>query len=120
MSTSFDGANVPRKKLGEWNMHVEFYVDLPADHGRDLLESALGEQTGAGINLFIGSDQVRFYRDSREVAVDEVPAILYSEVMRDVDLFAPVSGVGGDETWADQGDRGTGICHQRSVQRARH
>ncbi len=109
MSTSFDGANVPRKKLGEWNMHVEFYVDLPADHGRDLLESALGEQTGAGINLFIGSDQVRFYRDSREVAVDEVPAILYSEVMRDVDLFTSVSGVGGDETWADQGDRGTGI-----------
>jgi hypothetical protein len=59
--------------------------------------------------LFIGSDQVRFYRDNREVAIDEVPAILYSEVMRDVDLLTSVSAVGGDETWADQGDRGTGI-----------
>jgi hypothetical protein len=56
---------------------------------------------------------VRFYRDGREVAVDEVPAILYSEVMRDIDLFTSVSAVGADETWADQGDRGTGIFTDR-------
>src|SRR4029077_20394232 len=86
-----------------------FYVDLPSDRDPSLLESALGEQSGSGINLFIGSDQVRFYRDNREVAIDEVPAVLYSEVMRDVDLFTSVSAVGGDETWADQGNRGTGI-----------
>ena len=109
MATNFDGANVPTKKLDPWNMRVEFYVDLPPDRDPSLLESALGEQSGAGINLFIGSDQVRFYRDNREVAIDEVPAILYSEVMRDVDLFTSVSAVGGDETWADQGDRGIGI-----------
>ncbi len=109
MATNFDGANVPTKKLDAWNMRVEFYVDLPPDRDPALLDSALGEQSGAGINLFIGSDQVRFYRDGREVAIDEVPAILYSEVMRDVDLFTSVSAVGGDETWADQGDRGTGI-----------
>jgi hypothetical protein len=84
-------------------------VDLPVDRDRSLLESALGEQSGAGINLFTGSDQVRFYRDNREVAVDDVPAILYSEVMRDIDLFTSVCAVGDDETWADQGDRGTGI-----------
>jgi hypothetical protein len=30
-------------------------------------------------------------------------------VMRDVDLFTSVCAVGGDETWTDQGDRGTGI-----------
>jgi hypothetical protein len=109
MGTNFDGANVPTKKLDAWKIRVEFYVDLPPDRDPALLESALGEQSGAGINLFIGSDQVRFYRDNREVAVDEVPAILYSEVMRDVDLLTSVSAVGGDETWADQGDRGTGI-----------
>jgi hypothetical protein len=109
MSTSFDGANVPTKKLDPWNMRVELYVDMPSDRDHSLLESALGEQSGAGINLFIGSDQVRFYRDNCEVAIDEVPAILYSEVMRDVDLFTSVSAVGEDETWADQGDRGTGI-----------
>jgi hypothetical protein len=109
MGANFDGPNVPTKKLDPWNMRLEFYVDLPVDRDPSLLKSALGEQSGAGIYLFIGSDQVRFCRDNREVAIDEVPAIVYSEVMRDVDLFTSVSAVGGDETWADQGDRGTGI-----------
>jgi len=109
MSADFDGGNVPTKKFDSWNMRAEFYVDIPSDRDRSLVESALGEQSGAGINLFIGSDQVRFYRDGREIAMDEVPAILYSEVMRDVDLFTSVSAIGEDETWADQGDRGMGI-----------
>ena len=109
MGTNFDGANTPMKKFDEWKMHVQFYVDLPPDRDPALLDSALGEQSGAGINLFIGSDQVRFYREGSEIAVDEVPAILYSEVMRDIDLFTSVCAVGGDETWTDQGERGTGI-----------
>lgn len=109
MGTSFDGGNTPTKKFDEWKMRVEFYVDLPPDRDPALLESGLGEQSGAGINLFIGSDQVRFYREGREVAVDEVPAILYSEVMRDIDFFTSVCAVGSDETWSDQGDRGLGI-----------
>jgi len=109
MSTNFDGANTPTKKFDPWKIRVEFYVDMPSDRDASLDDSALNEQTGAGINLFIGSDQVRFYRDGREIAVDEVPAILYSEAMRDVDLFTSVAAIGGDETWTDQGDRGVGI-----------
>ena len=109
MGANFDGANVPTKKFDPWNMSVEFYVDLPSDIDRSLLESGLGEQSGAGINLFLGSDQVRFYRDGREIPVDEFPAILYSEVMRDIDLFTSASAVGDDEAWVDQGDRGIGI-----------
>jgi hypothetical protein len=105
----FDGVNVPTKEFSFWNMHVEFCVDLPSDRDMSLRDSGLAEQSGAGINLFIASDQVRFYRDRREIAVDEVPAILYSEVMRDIDLFTSLCAIGEDETWADQGDRGTGI-----------
>jgi len=93
-------------------MHTEFYVDLPSDCNTSPRDSGLAEQSGAGINLFIVSDQVRFYRDRREIAVDEVLAILYSEVMRDIDLFTSVCAVGEDETWVDQGDRGTGIFSQ--------
>ena len=113
MSAHFDGSNVPTKKFDAWNLRLEFYVDIPSDRDTSLLDSALGEQSGAGINLFIGSDQVRFYRDRREVAIEDVPAILYSEVMRDVDLFTAVSAVGADESWADQGDRGIGILSDR-------
>ncbi len=41
--------------------------------------------------------------------MDEVPALVYSEIMRDVDLFTTVCAVGEDETWSDQGDRGMGV-----------
>jgi hypothetical protein len=109
MGAEFDGFNVPTKMLPSWNIHIEFYVDLPSDRQPSLRESALGEQSQSGINLFLGSDQVRFYRDRKEIALDEVPAIVYSEVMRDIDLFTTVSAVGPDESWSDQGDRGMGI-----------
>jgi hypothetical protein len=113
MGAGFDGCNVPTKALPQWNMHVEFYVDLPSDRDPSLMDSALGEQSGSGINLFVTSDQVRFYRDRREIPVDEVPEVVYSEVMRDVDLFTSVCAVGNDESWSDQGDRGTGVLSER-------
>ena len=109
MGAHFDGFNVPSKKLDSWKIHAEFYVDLPSDRNPSLLDSGLGEQSQAGINLFIGSDQVRFYRDGAEIEVDEVPALVFSEIMRDVDLFTSVCAVGDDETWSDQGDRGVGV-----------
>jgi len=100
---------VPNRKIDPWKMHVEFYVDLPADRQPTLRDSALGEQSGAGINLFITSDQVRFYREGKEISLDDVPAIVYSEVMRDVDLFTSVCALGDDEGWTDQGERGIGL-----------
>jgi hypothetical protein len=109
MSVSFDGYNVPTKKLPHWKMQAELHVDLPPDRDGALHESGLGEQSGFGINMFVETDQVRFRRDQREVAVDEVPALLYSEVMRDVDLFTSVCAIGEDENWRDEGDRGTGV-----------
>ena len=109
MGAGFDGFNVPTKLLPAWNMQAEFYVDLPSDRKPELAQSALSETSTAGINLFLSSDQVRFYRDQREIAIVDVPAIVYSEVMRDVDLFTIVSAVGEDEQWSDQGDRGTGL-----------
>jgi hypothetical protein len=109
MGAHFDGFNVPTKKLSSWKIHAEFYVDLLSDRHPSLRDSALGEESGAGVNIFIGSDQVRFYREQREVAIDEVPALVYSEIMCDVDLFTSVCAVGDDEAWSDQGDRGLGV-----------
>ena len=111
--TGFDGYNVPTKKLPSWNMQVELHVDLPLDRDKSLRDSGLAELSGTGINLFVTSDRVRFYRDRREVAVDEVPAIVYSEVMRDVDLFTSVCAIGDDESWSDLGDHGTGLFRPR-------
>ena len=110
MGLGFDGFNVPTKRLPSWDMDVTFHVDLPSDDDPELLESGLGEQSSAGINLFLSSDQVRFYRERKEIPLDEVPAIVYSEVMRDIDLFTSVSGIGRDKSWSDQGDRGMGMA----------
>jgi uncharacterized protein DUF4132 len=109
MGVGFDGFNVPTKVLPSWNMHASFHVDLPSDEEPELLQSGLAEQSQAGINLFLSSDQVRFYRERKEIPLDEVPAIVYSEVMRDIDLFTSVSGVGRNKSWSDQGDRGMGV-----------
>lgn len=113
MGGGFDGGNVPNRKIDVWKMHAEFYVDLPPDRDPALRESGLGEQSGSGINLFISSDQVRFYRDDKEIEIDQVPAIVYSEVMRDVDLFTSVCAVGEDEGWSDQGERGVGLLAEK-------
>jgi len=113
MGTGFDGFNVPSKALPQWNMHVEFYVDIPSDRDQRLRDSGLDEQAGSGINLFIVSDQVRFYRNRHEIPLDEVPGVVYSEIMRDVDLFTSVCAIGEDEQWTDQGDRGIGVLAER-------
>jgi hypothetical protein len=108
MGAHFDGFNVPTKELPAWKMHATFHVDLLPDRDDSLKDSALAEESSMGISLFLGSDQVRFYREQREIELDEVPAMVFSEVMRDVDLFTSVCSIGEDESWSDQGDRGQG------------
>jgi hypothetical protein len=56
------------------------------------------------IALFVTSDAVRF-RDERGRAVEleRVPAVVFSEAMREVDLFVSVASVGNDPNWMDGG-----------------
>jgi hypothetical protein len=57
-----------------------------------------------------GTDQVRLARREgpgwREVPLGEVPAVVFSEVMRDVDLFVGVTSIATDPEWADRGEDG--------------
>ncbi|MEN7546336.1 DUF4132 domain-containing protein [Rapidithrix thailandica] len=59
----------------------------------------------AGIWLYVATDQVRFInRESGEVLqMVDIPKIVLSEVMRDVDLFVGVCSVGNDPAWRDNG-----------------
>jgi hypothetical protein len=54
------------------------------------------------------TDQVRFARREdgawRDAPLDEVPAIVFSEAMRDVDLFVAVTSLAADPDWADHGE----------------
>jgi hypothetical protein len=53
------------------------------------------------------TDQVRFHRLAggvwHQAPLSEVPALVFSEAMRDVDLFVAVTSIMTDPQWADQG-----------------
>src|SRR5206468_6361809 len=75
---------------------------------------------------YVSTDQVRFYRsdagqrtahasgggyepdrkDHEPVPLDQIPPIVFSEIMRDVDLFVGVESVANDPTWSDGGPDG--------------
>ncbi|MBJ7472731.1 MAG: DUF4132 domain-containing protein [Solirubrobacteraceae bacterium] len=52
------------------------------------------------------SDQVRFIRatDDEPVALEDVAPVVFSEIMRDVDLFVGVTSIGADPEWLDRGE----------------
>ena len=54
------------------------------------------------------TDQVRFEGRTegawREVALAEVPPVVFSEAMRDVDLFVGVTSIAADPEWSDRGE----------------
>lgn len=59
----------------------------------------------SGIWLYIVTDQVRFLdtNTNQVVQLIDIPPIVLSEVLRDVDLFVGVASVGNDPDWRDNG-----------------
>ena len=57
----------------------------------------------------LSTDQVRFSDlDDDPIPLADVPVLLLSEILRDVDLFVSVSSVGNDADWMDRGERPAG------------
>jgi hypothetical protein len=84
------------------------------------------DTNGTGTYLFLATDQVRFYRlDDAQVSAHaggggygegwqqpivaepvplaEIPPLVFSEIMPDVDLFVGVASAGNDPAWAEGG-----------------
>ncbi len=82
--------------LVEYGLRAEFWVNEI---------NAENQYNDTGIWNYIATDQVRFSNLSTNDPVDliEVPPILFSEILRDVDLFVGVASVGNDPTWQDTG-----------------
>ncbi|MEU6073475.1 DUF4132 domain-containing protein [Micromonospora sp. NPDC047074] len=107
------------RALPGWGLRAEFWVEGIGD-----------EITGAGSYLYLSTDQVRFYPESAPehstqagegrytqwvpigerpvdpLPLDRIPPLVFSEVMRDVDLFVGVASVGNDPGWQDGGPAG--------------
>ncbi len=93
----WDSANTPHRKLERWDLEVELWVEAAF---------AAEETSDAGIFLHVTTDQVRFCRERVPLQLTTIPAIVFSELMRDVDLFVAVCSVGNDPTWFDRGHPG--------------
>ncbi len=90
----FDSHNVPTKTLAEFGLRVEFWVDPVAEESL----------SASYIYLYLSTDQVRFYNQSGDLLpLTEVPALAFSEALREVDLFVGVCSVGNDPAWRDGG-----------------
>ncbi len=106
------------RHLPEWDLRAEFWIEGAGDsYGEDTTDS--------GTFLHLATDQVRFYREgtaqvrshasgggygpawnqgtAEPLPLAEIPPLVLSEVMRDVDLFIGVCSVGNDPAWADGG-----------------
>ncbi len=109
------------RDLPHWGLRAEYWVEgIGGDYNVDTTDS--------GTYLYLSSDQVRFYDiGSDQVAahasgggyssrwvqdgaepkpLEEIPVKVFSEIMRDVDLFVGVSSVANDPNWSDGGPEG--------------
>ncbi|MEZ6057774.1 MAG: DUF4132 domain-containing protein [Planctomycetaceae bacterium] len=120
----------PHIELPQWGVRAEFWIESIGDnYGVDTTES--------GTYLHISTDQVRFYPleaaenrahamggqylmyapdhpENHPLSLDHIPPILFSEIMRDVDLFVGVASVGNDPTWHDGGPEGIYLDYWRN------
>lgn len=106
--------------LPTWGLRTEFWIEGAGDrYGRDTNES--------GAFLHLTTDQVRFYaidapqlhahaggggygrwgrQRDEPLPLETIPPLVFSEILRDVDLFVGVASVGNDPNWSDGGPGG--------------
>lgn len=93
---AFDSHNTPTRSIPKFKLAAQFWVEPITD-----------ETGGSGIYTYVASDQVRFYNGREVLEMADVPRIVFSEIMRDVDLFVGVTSIGNNPEWEDAGDRRT-------------
>lgn len=109
-----------RKTLPQLGLRAEYWIEGIGDHyGTDTNET--------GTYLYLTTDQVRFYRmdavenrahaggggytarrwlgmgNAEPMPLAEIPPLVFSEIMRDVDMFVGVASLGNDPNWLDGG-----------------
>lgn len=113
------------RDLSAFGLRAEFWVEgVGEEYGVDTNET--------GTYYYLATDQVRFYRmdaavnyahaggggytanapgpgdgnHNEPLPLEDIPPLVFSEVLRDVDLFVGVGSVGNDPTWQDGGPEG--------------
>lgn len=96
----------PSLSLAAWGLCAEFSIEgIGQDYGAD------GADTNeSGVYLRVGTGQLRFHRVDAQgagaVPLEEIPPLVFSEVMREVDLLIAGASIGNDPAWFDGGPQG--------------
>ncbi|MEV1004759.1 DUF4132 domain-containing protein [Nonomuraea sp. NPDC050202] len=108
-----DGSFPPATRdLPGWGVRAEFWCG--PDHRNS-------DWTPSGAYLHVVTGELRFYppgaethhggfidpRHSPPLPLTQIPPLVFSEIMRDADLFVGVASVGADPAWQDGGPGGT-------------
>ncbi len=100
------GDRLPHRKLADRNLQVEFWVE-PVEVSMD---------QGSFRFQHLSTDQVRLANLAGEpIPLDKIDPVLFSELMRDVDLFVGVAGIGNDPTWPSRDDNSFGEYWSRAA-----
>ena len=87
---SYQGEGLTKIDIPSYNMTAEFWVN------------ELEDDSDEWVWQYITTDQVRFTNKTNQtIDLQWVPEIVFSEIMRDIDLFVGVCSVGNDPQWAD-------------------
>ena len=93
----WDSHNIPSRPIPSRDLTAEYQVEMAEGGG----------ESEMGIALHLASDQVCFLdAEQQRVPLADVPPIVFSELMRDVDLFVAVTSVANDPNWTDGGPEG--------------
>jgi len=87
------GDGTARVDIPEYGLRAEFWAE--------------GMRDDNAIFDYLSTDQIRFTDAATNEVVElvNIPPIVFSEVLRDVDLFVGVASVGNDPMWQDTGNR---------------
>ena len=87
----WDSHNTPTLELAQFGLRVEYDVDFPSNEN---------EVTGHHVYLLIRTGQVRFLDGNRmPQKLESISPVVFSEAMRDLDLFTGVASIGNDPAW---------------------
>lgn len=91
----WDSHNIPNKNIPAFNMYAEFWAEP--------VENSANEN---GIFNYVASDQVRYYTTREQINMELVPEMVFTETMRDIDMFVGVCSIGNNPEWQDGGEGG--------------
>ena len=91
-----------RPDINEAGTYVHITTDQVRFYPIDAAENSA--QAGRGAYSVTYNWQLRHFNDaSAPLSLEQLPTLVFSEVMRDIDLFVGVASIGNDPLWEDGG-----------------